>query len=296
MALFQGLGTAIVTPFDKNNNINYNVFEMLIEHQIENGSSAIIVCGTTGEASTLTYEERSDLVKFAVKTANKRIKIIAGGGSNSTQVAIRLCKDAAKHSPDGLLIVTPYYNKTTQKGLISHYKAISDSVDLPIILYNVPTRTSLNIEPETAYELSKIQNIVGIKEASTDIAQAARLASLTKDMDFDLYAANDNELLPMLSLGAIGIISVFGNIAPKSLVDIINNFKNGNIYDATNLQLNSIPIIESLFYEMNPMPVKYILNLMGYDVGICRLPLVELENETTILIKKIVKEYGLAIQ
>lgn len=293
MTLFRGLGTAIVTPFNEAGDIDYKAFERLVEFQIEGGASAIIVCGTTGEASTLTYEERAAAVEFVVKTVAGRIKVIAGGGSNSTQIAIRLCKDAAKHKPDGLLCVTPYYNKTTQKGLIEHYKAIANSVDLPILLYNVPSRTALNIEPETVFELSKVPNIVGIKEAAADIGQATKMAALIKDTDFALYAANDNEIVPMLSIGALGIISVFGNIAPGAVSKLIKHFENGNIKEARQMQLEALPLIESLFCEINPMPVKHILNLMGYNVGLSRLPLTSLEPESQELVAKTAKEYGL---
>ena len=292
MPIFTGAGTAIVTPFDADGNINFNVFANLIEFQIANGIDAIIVCGTTGEAATLSYEERYDAVRFVVEQVRGRVPVISGGGSNSTATSIRLCLDGQKAGADGLLLVTPYYNKATQKGLIAHYSAIADVVDLPMILYNVPTRTGLNMQPQTVYALSKNPRIAGIKEASGDIAQAAVIASLCDD-GFDLYAGNCNEVLPLLSLGAKGCISVSGNVAPQNLHDLVAKFNAGDIAGARKLQLDLIPLVEAVFCELSPLPVKYMLNEMGYAVGGCRLPLTYLEEESKAIVKQAMKNYGL---
>lgn len=292
MSIFTGAGTAIVTPFDSSGSINFEMFEKLIEFQIANGIDAIIVCGTTGEAVTLSYKERESLVRFAVETAKGRVPIISGGGSNSTATSIRLCLDGQNAGADGLLCVTPYYNKTTQKGLVAHYAAIAEAVDLPIIVYNVPSRTSLNVEAETALALSKIKGIVGIKESAGDILQAARMAALCGE-GFDIYAGNDNEVVPMLSLGGVGCISVLGNVAPKNVRDMVAKFKAGDHEGAKKLQLNAMAMIDALFCEVNPMPVKAMLNLMGYDVGIGRLPLTTLEDESMQQVTKAMTDYGL---
>ena len=292
MPIFTGVGTAIVTPLGADDKIDFEVFERLVEFQIANDADAIIVCGTTGEAATLTYEERASAIKFVADTVKGRIPVVSGGGSNSTENTIRLCLDGQKAGADALLCVTPYYNKTTQKGLVAHYSKVAASVDLPILVYNVPSRTGLNIEPETTLELSKIENIVGIKEASHDLAQAARIAALCGDR-FDLYAGNDNEILPMLSLGGIGCISVLGNVAPKNTHDIVEKFLSGDTEGARALQLEAIPLVDALFCELSPIPVKYMLNLMGYNVGPCRLPLTDLEPESIEIIKKAMANYGL---
>ena len=270
--LFRGAGTAIATPFDENG-VNVKEFKRLIEFQISEGIDSIIVCGTTGESSTMTKEEKLTAIKCAVETSNGRVPIIAGTGSNNTAQAIEMSKLAESLGVDGLLLVTPYYNKTTQKGLIAHYEAIAKEVNLPIILYSVPSRTGVNITPETCLELSKINNIVAIKEASGDLSQIAKIASLCGD-NLTIYSGNDDQVLPILSLGGLGVISVLSNVKPKYTHEMVQNFFDGNIKDATKMQLDTIPLINTLFAEVNPIPVKAALNIMGYDFGKPRLPLI----------------------
>lgn len=275
--LFKGCGTAIATPFNETG-VNCKAFEKLIEFQIENHADAIIVCGTTGESATMTHEEKKQAIECAIKTANGRIPIIVGTGSNNTQQAIENSKMAESLGADGLLIVTPYYNKCTQQGLIEHYKAISEQVTLPIILYSVPSRTGVNIEPKTCLELSKIENIVAIKEASGNLSQIAQIANLCGD-NLHIYSGNDDQILPILSLGGIGVISVLSNVMPQYTHEITQNFMEGNIQKATQMQLDAIPLINSLFSEVNPIPVKAALNLLGYDFGEPRLPLTKMTEE-----------------
>lgn len=270
--LFKGAGTAIATPFDENG-VNIQEFKRLIEFQIEEGIDAIIVCGTTGESSTMTKEEKVAAIECAVKTSNGRVPIIAGTGSNNTAQAIEMSKIAEGLGVDGLLLVTPYYNKTTQKGLIAHYTAIAKEVSLPIILYSVPSRTGVNIAPETCLELSKIDNIVAIKEASGDLSQISKIAHLCGD-NLHIYSGNDDQILPILSLGGLGVISVLSNVKPKYTHEMIQNFFDGNIKEATKMQLDAIPLINTLFAEVNPIPVKAALNIQGYDFGEPRLPLI----------------------
>ena len=287
--IFKGVGTAIATPFT-DNNVNYEEFGKLLEDQIDAGVSAIIVCGTTGESATMSEEEKKKLIKYAIDKNNNRIKIIVGTGSNNTMQAIEMSKYADKVGTDGLLIVTPYYNKTTQEGLIAHYKAIAHSVSSPIILYNVPSRTGVNILPQTCYELSKIDNIVGIKEASGDISQVAKIAHLC-DEDFSIYSGNDDQIIPILSLGGKGVISVLSNIMPKYTVKMLNSFWEGDYIKAGNMQVEAIDIINALFCEVNPIPVKYALNQMGYDFGTPRLPLVELSDKGKEKVDKVLRKY-----
>ncbi|MBR3163053.1 MAG: 4-hydroxy-tetrahydrodipicolinate synthase [Clostridia bacterium] len=270
--LFKGAGTAIATPFDENG-VNIKEFKRLIEFQISEGIDAIIVCGTTGESSTMTKEEKISAIKCAVETSNGRVPIIAGTGSNNTAQAIEMSKVAEGLGVDGLLLVTPYYNKTTQKGLIAHYTAIAKEVSLPIILYSVPSRTGVNIAPETCLELSKIDNIVAIKEASGDLSQIAKIAHLCGD-NLTIYSGNDDQIVPILSLGGLGVISVLSNVKPKLTHDIVQNFLDGKVNEARKLQLDSIPLINTLFAEVNPIPVKAALNIIGYDFGEPRLPLI----------------------
>ena len=270
--LFKGAGTAIVTPFDENG-VNVDEFKRLIEFQISEGIDAIIVCGTTGESSTMTKEEKIAAIECAVKTSNGRVPIIAGTGSNNTAQAIEMSKIAEGLGVDGLLLVTPYYNKTTQKGLIAHYTAIAKEVSLPIVLYSVPSRTGVNIAPETCLELSKTDNIVAIKEASGDLSQIAKIAHLCGD-NLHIYSGNDDQIVPILSLGGLGVISVLSNVKPRLTHEIVQNFLDGNIKEATKLQLDSIPLINTLFAEVNPIPVKAALNIIGYDFGEPRLPLI----------------------
>lgn len=282
--LFKGCGTAIATPFNENG-VNLNEFKKLLKFQLENNVDAIIVCGTTGEASTMTKDEKISTIKCAIETVNNKVPIIVGTGSNNTKQAIENSKLAESLGADGLLIVTPYYNKCTQKGLIQHYKKIAESVSIPIILYNVPSRTGVNIEPETCLELSKIPNIVAIKEASGNISQVAKIAHLCGN-NLNIYSGNDDQIIPILSLGGFGVISVLSNIKPQLSHDIVINYLNGNLETATNLQLNALPLIQLLFSEVNPIPVKAALNILGYDFGTPRLPLNSISEKNFALLEK----------
>lgn len=277
MAIFKGAGVAIVTPFNSKNEVDYGKLGELIDYQIENGTDSIIICGTTGESSTLTEEEHLECIKFAVEKVNKRVPVIAGTGSNCTETAIRLSKEAEKCGADGLLLVTPYYNKATQNGLIAHFTAIAKSVSIPVILYNVPGRTGCNILPKTVAALVKnVDNIVGIKEASGSITQVAELMCLTEGK-IDLYSGDDAMVVPVLSLGGIGVISVLSNVAPKETHDMVMKYLEGDIDGSRELQLKYVHLINALFCEVNPIPVKAALNLMGFNVGKPRLPLTEME-------------------
>ena len=283
--LFKGCGTALATPFT-DSGINFKEFERLIEYQISEGIDSLIVCGTTGESATMTLEEKKALIEFAVKKSNGRVPVIAGTGSNCTKEAVEMSKYAESAGADGLLIVTPYYNKTTQNGLVMHYSQIAKNTSLPIILYNVPSRTGVNISASTCLELSKIENIVAIKEASGNLSQVAEIASLCQD-NLNIYSGNDDQVLPVLSLGGIGVISVLSNIYPKYTHQMVKSFTDGNIYTAKKMQLKAIPLIKALFSEVNPIPVKAALNLAGFDFGKPRLPLLKMEhNSEEVLIKE----------
>ena len=296
MAIFKGAGVAIVTPFTSDNQVDYDKLGELIDFQVENGTDCIIICGTTGEASTLTHEEHLDCIRYAVKKTAGRIPVVAGTGSNCTETAIYLSKEAEKAGADGLLLVTPYYNKATQNGLIRHFTAIANSVKLPIILYNVPSRTGCNILPETAVTLAKnVENIVGIKEASGNISQVAKLAALA-DGAIDIYSGNDDQIVPVLSLGGIGVISVLSNVAPQQTHDIVAEYLAGNVARSTRLQLDAIPMCDALFCEVNPIPVKAALNMMGFEVGTLRAPLTEMEPQNQEKLKKAMEEYGLTVK
>jgi len=276
--IFKGCATAIVTPFDKNDNINFDEFKKLIDFQIDNKVDGIVVCGTTGEASTLLKEEKEELIKYCVKVVNKRVPVIAGVGSNNTKMVIENEVYAEKVGVDGLLIVTPYYNKTTQNGLIEHYKTIAENTSLPIILYNVPGRTGLDISPDTYFELSKIKNIVATKEASGDISKVLKIRKLCKD-NLNIYSGNDDQIIPILSLGGIGVISVLSNIMPKYTSEMIQKYFNGKLGEASNMQIEVADLIEYLFKEVNPIPIKQALNIMGFECGKTRLPLIECTKE-----------------
>ncbi len=281
--LFKGCGTAISTPFDENG-VNLKEFEKLVENQIQNKVDAIIVCGTTGEASTMTTEEKIATISCAVKTSHGRIPIIAGTGGNNTKQVIEYSKKIEALGVDGLLIVTPYYNKCTQNGLIQHFQEIAKNVSLPIILYSVPSRTGVNIEPKTCLELSQIENIVAIKEASGNLSQVAEIAHLCGD-NLSIYSGNDNQVLPVLSLGGIGVISVLSNVMPEYTHHMVQNFLDGNINIATQMQLDALPLIHALFSEVNPIPVKAALNILGYSYGIPRLPLTPISEEKQNILK-----------
>lgn len=275
--IFKGCGTAIITPFTEDG-VNFEEFGKMIEFQIENGADAIIVCGTTGESSTMTLEERKETIKFAVEKANKRVPIIAGTGGNCTANVIEMTKFAESIGVDAALVVTPYYNKTTQAGLIEHYKVVASATKLPIILYSVPSRTGVNITPETCKELSKIENIVAIKEASGNLSQVAEIANLCGE-DLNIYSGNDDQITPILSVGGIGVISVLSNILPEHTHDIVDSFLNGNVEFAKDEQLSVIPLVKALFCEVNPIPVKAAMNMLGYNAGKPRLPLVEMSDK-----------------
>jgi len=292
--IFKGCGTAIITPFT-NEGINFSEFEKLINYQIDNGADSIIVCGTTGESSTMTIEEKKSAIEFAIKIVNKRIPVIAGTGGNCTKSAIELTKFAEEAGSDGVLLVTPYYNKTTQAGLIAHYTAIAESTTLPIILYNVPSRTGLNITPSTCLELSKLDNIVAIKEASGNISQIAEIAALCGDK-LHIYSGNDDQILPILSLGGIGVISVLSNVVPDVVHKMTYDFFEGNIKEATASQLNTLNLTSALFCEVNPIPVKAALNMIGFNVGTPRLPLVEMSEPGKERMKKALTDFGLEVQ
>ena len=284
--IFKGVGTAIATPFDEYDNINFDEFKKLVEFQIENGVNAIIVCGTTGEASTMSQEEKQELIKYCVKVVNKRIPVIAGIGSNNTKAVVEYEKFAQRVGVDGLLAVTPYYNKTTQDGLIAHYKLIAENTDLPIILYNVPSRTGVNILPETYFELSKIKNIVATKEANGDVSSIIKTKYLCGD-NLNIYSGNDDQILPVLSVGGIGVISVLSNIFPKYTSNMINNYFNNNTQTATKMQIEAIKLINLLFKEVNPIPVKAALNIMGFNFGKPRMPLIECSEKLKNELKEI---------
>lgn len=283
--LFKGVGSAVPTPFDENG-VNISEFRKFLQFQIDNNVDALIVCGTTGESSTMTRDEKIIAINCALEVANEKIPVIVGTGSNNTREAIEMSKIAERLGANGILVVTPYYNKTTQRGLIAHYKSIAESVSLPIILYNVPSRTGVNIEPKTCFELSKVDNIVAIKEASGNISQVAQISNLCGD-NLYIYSGNDDQIVPICSLGGIGVISVLSNIKPKFVHDMVYDFLDGNIDKARKMQLNILPLINSLFSEVNPIPVKYALNELGFNFGVPRLPLVEFSDTN----KKVLRQY-----
>lgn len=293
MAIFKGAGVALITPFNEDETVNYDMLGELIERQIAGKTDAIIVCGTTGEPATMTEDEKLAVIKYAVKKTAGRIPVIAGTGGNATRVVIDFSKKAEALGVDGLLVVTPFYNKATQNGLYAHYKEVAKSVSLPIIMYNVPSRTGCNIAPETAVCLARdCENIVGIKEASGNISQVAKLAKQAGGI-LDIYSGNDDQVIPILSLGGIGVISVLSNVAPKAAHDMVMEYLEGDRKKAAALQLDYLDLINALFCEVNPIPVKGAMNLMGYNVGKLRLPLTEIEDAHRELVKKCLKEAGL---
>ncbi len=292
MSIFTGAGVALVTPTFPDGTVNFEKMKELIEFQLANGTDALIICGTTGEASTLSDEAQIACVRYAAEVAKGRVPVIAGAGSNDTAHCIDLAKGCETAGADAVLLVTPYYNKATQKGLILHYTAVAESLTIPIILYNVPGRTGCNIAPKTVLELSKVKNIVAIKEASGNLSQIAEVAALVPP-DFDIYSGNDDQILPILSLGGKGVISVLSNIAPKQTHDMVVKFLGGDLKGAISLQLDAIDLISALFCEVNPIPVKTALGLMGYEVGPCRMPLCAMEDKNLETLKKAMKDYGL---
>lgn len=291
--LFEGSGVALVTPF-KNGEVDYDKLEQLLEWHIDNKTDSIVICGTTGESATMTDKERREVIKFTVDKVNKRIPVIAGSGSNNTAYSIELSKYCEEVGVDGLLVVTPYYNKATQDGLIKHFEIIASSVKLPIILYSVPGRTGVNIAPQTVKKLSEIENIVGIKEASGDISQVAEIARLCGE-EFYIYSGNDDMIVPVLSLGGKGVISVVANILPKETHDIVEKYLSGDVVESRKLQLSMNELINSLFIEVNPIPVKAAMNLMGMEVGDLRLPLTYIESDNLEVLSKHMKNFGIEV-
>ncbi|MFA9378948.1 MAG: 4-hydroxy-tetrahydrodipicolinate synthase [Lachnotalea sp.] len=295
MAIFKGAGVAIITPFKDNGEVNFDKLEELIDFQVENGTDSIVICGTTGESSTLTHEEHIECIKVAISRTNKRVPVIAGTGSNCTDTAIYLSKEAQQHGADGVLVVTPYYNKATQNGLIAHYSTIAKNIDLPIVLYNVPSRTGCNILPETVAKMVKdVDNIVAIKDACGNISQVTKVMQLTNG-DIDLYSGNDDQIVPLLSLGGSGVISVLSNIAPRETHDIVAMYHAGNVKESRDLQLKALPLIEQLFCEVNPIPIKKAMNLMGFEVGSLRMPLTEMEEAHAKNLAQAMKDFGMKL-
>lgn len=293
--IFTGAAVAIVTPMKANGEVDFNKLDELIEFQIAGSTDAIVACGTTGEASTLSHEEHINVIRHTVEKVNKRVPVIAGTGSNSTETAIYLSKEAEKAGADALLLVTPYYNKATQKGLIEHFVVTADAVNIPVILYNVPSRTGCNILPATVKKIAeRSKNVVAIKEASGDISQVAMLASIMPE-DFAIYSGNDDQIVPILSLGGLGVISVLSNVAPKQTHDIVATYLAGDVKTSCKLQLEAIDLIKSLFCEVNPIPVKTALNIMGMEAGPLRLPLTEMEASNAERLKESLINYGIKV-
>lgn len=293
MALFRGAGVALVTPFHADGSVNYEKLAELVEEQIAGGTDAIIACGTTGEAATMSEEEHMDVIRFIIKAVNHRIPVIAGTGSNCTATAIDLSKQAEEAGAEGVLLVTPYYNKATQGGLIQHYEAVAGAISLPCILYNVPSRTGVTIQPETmAYLYQHVENIVGVKDATGNISMITKLMSLV-DENFLLYSGDDDQIIPLLSVGASGVISVLSNVAPRQTHEICQKWFDGDIKGAREAQFKAYPLIKALFAEVNPIPVKAALNLMGKNVGSLRLPMTEATDSTKALLKDEMTKYGI---
>lgn len=292
MSIFTGAGVAIITPMTETGAVNYPKLEEILEYQIANGTDAIIICGTTGESSTLSHEEHLEAIRFTAEKVAGRIPVIAGTGSNCTETAIYLSQEAEKYGVDGVLLVTPYYNKATQKGLIAHFTKIANSIKIPVILYNIQSRTGVNIAPETmAYLAKNVENIVGVKEASGNISQVAKIAELCGE-SFDIYSGNDDQVVPLLSLGGKGVISVLSNIAPRETHDIVAKFMDGDVKGSRELQLRALPLIEKLFCEVNPIPVKAAMNMLGWEVGPLRMPLSEMEEEHQKELKAAMDAFG----
>ena len=292
MSIFTGAGVAIITPMTETAAVNYPKLEEILEYQIANGTDAIIICGTTGESSTLSHEEHLEAIRFTAEKVAGRIPVIAGTGSNCTETAIYLSQEAEKYGVDGVLLVTPYYNKATQKGLIAHFTKIANSIKIPVILYNIQSRTGVNIAPETmAYLAKNVENIVGVKEASGNISQIAKIAELCGE-SFDIYSGNDDQVVPLLSLGGKGVISVLSNIAPRETHDIVAKFMDGDVKGSRELQLRALPLIEKLFCEVNPIPVKAAMNMLGWEVGPLRMPLSEMEEEHQKELKAAMDAFG----
>ena len=293
MAIFQGAGVALVTPFKENGEIDYDRLEELVEEQIAGGTDAIVACGTTGEASTMTHEEHLDVISYVCQVVKGRIPVVAGTGSNCTETAVYLSEEAERRGADGILVVSPYYNKATQNGLKAHFTAVANSVKIPMILYNIPGRTGVNIKPETVADLCRnVENIVGVKDATGDISSVAELMCLC-DGNIDLYSGNDDQIVPLLSLGGKGVISVLSNIAPAQTHQICQEFFDGNVKESCHLQLKALPLVKALFCEVSPIPVKAAFKLLGKSAGPLRMPLTEMEPENRERLRAAMKEYGL---
>lgn len=293
MAIFTGAGVAIVTPFQKDGAVDYNKLDELIDFHCENGTDSIVICGTSGEAATMSEREHMKCVKFTVERTKGRIPVIAGTGSNCTKTAIELSKEAEEYGVDGVLVVTPYYNKATQKGMITHFTQVANSITVPVVLYNIPGRTGCRLEAETvAYLVNNVSNIVAIKEASGDFSNIAKMMELT-DGRLDLYSGNDDQIVPLMSLGGKGVISVLSNVAPKATHDICSLYLEGKVKESLALQLKALPLIHALFSEVNPIPVKKAVELMGLCGGTVRAPLTELEEEDTKRLKEEMQKFGI---
>ena len=292
--VFEGAGIALITPFREDGSVNYEKLKELLEDQIANKTDAIIICGTTGEPSTLTIEEHLDVIEATVKHVNKRIPVIAGSGSNCTQTAVYLSTEAEKRGADGLLVVSPYYNKATQKGLIKHFSTVAASVKIPIILYNIPGRTGVTIQPETiSYLVRNVENIVGVKEASGDMSAIAKMFHLCQDIDIAVYSGNDDQIIPIMSLGGVGVISVLSHVAPRQTHEMCRAMLDGDVKKAAKMQLDALDVINNLFTEVNHIPVKAAMNMQGKDVGGLRLPLTYMEEEHQKALEKSMREYGI---
>lgn len=295
MSIFTGAAVALITPMHEDGSINYEEMERIVNDQINHGTDAIVICGTTGEASTMTHEEHIETIKACVEMTKKRVPVIAGSGSNCTDTAIFLSREAQKAGADGLLVVSPYYNKATQKGLKQHFTAVAGSVDIPIILYNIQGRTGVNIQPKTIAELAKeVDNIVAVKEASGDLSQIATLMAMTQG-DLDVYSGNDDQIVPITALGGKGVISVLSHVAPKDTHDIVAKMMAGDVKGSSELQLKYIPVIHALFSEVNPIPVKAAMNMLGYNVGSLRMPLTEMEDENKAVLRQALIDAGIKV-
>lgn len=295
MSIFTGAAVALITPMHEDGSINYEEMERIVNDQINHGTDAIVICGTTGEASTMTHEEHIETIKACVEMTKKRVPVIAGSGSNCTDTAIFLSREAQKAGADGLLVVSPYYNKATQKGLKQHFTAVAGSVDIPIILYNIQGRTGINIQPKTIAELAKeVDNIVAVKEASGDLSQIATLMAMTQG-DLDVYSGNDDQIVPITALGGKGVISVLSHVAPQDTHDIVAKMMAGDVKGSSELQLKYIPVIHALFSEVNPIPVKAAMNMLGYNVGSLRMPLTEMEDENKAILRQAMIDAGIKV-
>lgn len=295
MSIFTGAAVALITPMHEDGSINYEEMERIVNDQINHGTDAIVICGTTGEASTMTHEEHIETIKACVEMTKKRVPVIAGSGSNCTDTAIFLSREAQKAGADGLLVVSPYYNKATQKGLKQHFTAVAGSVDIPIILYNIQGRTGVNIQPKTIAELAKeVDNIVAVKEASGDLSQIATLMAMTQG-DLDVYSGNDDQIVPITALGGNGVISVLSHVAPQDTHDIVAKMMAGDVKGSSELQLKYIPVIHALFSEVNPIPVKAAMNMLGYNVGSLRMPLTEMEDENKAILRQAMIDAGIKV-